>query len=666
MKRIATLLLTLQLGLLAASAQYPVEPFIVWPLAYQGTVTSNGVPLDLPPSRPMDIILRLYDALSGGTQIGATITNSVEVTNGQFTVLLDGWTKTDLAAPALWLEVTLGSGSIGDPLVTLSPRQRMTDLPRAAVAETALTIPASALSVTNIGTNGVDGAILAPGSVQGDKIAAGQVVKSLNGLTDGVTLTASEGLALSTAGNTITLGLLPPWCPPWCLIGNAGTLAPPPQYCASSMSSYNFMGTTDLQPLELRVNKWRALRLEPTTATTAPNVIGGYCANFVAAGAYSATIGGGGSDSNPNQVWENYGTIGGGSSNYVSAGANWATIGGGFVNVASGIYATIGGGSGNVTSGGAPTIAGGHLNAAGDHAAVGGGFQNTASGTLSTIAGGGAHYATGGNSTIGGGEGNKAFAFGSTVAGGYGHYATGIGSIVGGGAFNNANSLLSTISGGGTNYAGADYATIGGGSGNSIQTDSTAATIGGGAGNLVATNAPYASIGGGESNTATTALQASTASYGQQAHASGQFANPGDAQGSLYVSRNITTNDTWTELFLDGLTERMVVPVNGTWTFQTLVVARDNHAWDYSSAGWRIEGVVEAYSNSAGDHRIQVLCQTITPLCSDQPGWAVTAVIWGGVGLNPHGLSIQVKGNSLPTYPVRWVATTRTSEVTNP
>ena len=180
MKKITTLLFTLQLGLLAASAQqtnFGWEPVVVWPLAYQGTVTSNGVPLDLPPSRPMDIILRLYDALSGGTQIGATITNSVEVTNGQFTVLLDGWTKTDLAAPALWLEVALGSGSIGDPLVTLSPRQRMTDLPRAAVAETALTIPASALSVTNIGTNGVDGAILAPGSVQGDKIAAGQVVK---------------------------------------------------------------------------------------------------------------------------------------------------------------------------------------------------------------------------------------------------------------------------------------------------------------------------------------------------------------------------------------------------------------------------------------------------------------------------------------------------------
>ena len=73
--------------------------------------------------------------------------------------------------------------------------------------------------------------------------------------------------------------------------------------------------------------------------------------------------------------------------------------------------------------------------------------------------------------------------------------------------------------------------------------------------------------------------QALTRSYGQQAYASGQFANQGDAQGSLYISRIKTTDNNLTELFLDGIGpngQRMNVPQNGTWTFQILITARDN------------------------------------------------------------------------------------------
>ena len=65
----------------------------------------------------------------------------------------------------------------------------------------------------------------------------------------------------------------------WKLAGNAGTTA-----------GANFVGTTDNQPLELKVNGIRALRLEPASGT--PNVVGGAPDNSVA-GTVGTFIGGG-------------------------------------------------------------------------------------------------------------------------------------------------------------------------------------------------------------------------------------------------------------------------------------------------------------------------------------------------------------------------------------
>ena len=76
------------------------------------------------------------------------------------------------------------------------------------------------------------------------------------------------------------------------------------------MPGTNFLGTTDNQALELRVNGQRALRLEPNA--TSPNLIGGYSANWLASGVSGATIGGGGTASYLNRVTDDYGTVGGG------------------------------------------------------------------------------------------------------------------------------------------------------------------------------------------------------------------------------------------------------------------------------------------------------------------------------------------------------------------
>jgi hypothetical protein len=45
-----------------------------------------------------------------------------------------------------------------------------------------------------------------------------------------------------------------------------------------------------------------------------------------------------------------------------------------------------------------------------------------------------------------------------------------------------------------------------------------------------------------------------------QAHASGQFSAKGDAQRARFVLRNKTTDDTPTELFLDGASARLTIP----------------------------------------------------------------------------------------------------------
>ncbi len=134
----------------------------------------------------------------------------------------------------------------------------------------------------------------------------------------------------------------------WLLTGNTG---------ANPASGY-FLGTLDNNPVELHVNGYRALRLEPGGGT--PNVIGGSAVNTVVS-AFGATIGGG--DYNTNSA--NSGTIAGGTHNLASGqsstvsggagnnatGTGWATVGGGSANTASGLTATVPGGQNNIAAG---------------------------------------------------------------------------------------------------------------------------------------------------------------------------------------------------------------------------------------------------------------------------------------------------------------------------
>src|SRR5712691_5150240 len=84
---------------------------------------------------------------------------------------------------------------------------------------------------------------------------------------------------------------------------------------ARTVPGRDFLGTSDTQPLELRVNGQRALRLEPN-AGEGPNVIGGSAHNVVDAGVMGATVGGGGGTvadlPYTNRVAADFGTVSGG------------------------------------------------------------------------------------------------------------------------------------------------------------------------------------------------------------------------------------------------------------------------------------------------------------------------------------------------------------------
>ncbi|HEY5909899.1 MAG TPA: tail fiber domain-containing protein [Verrucomicrobiae bacterium] len=104
----------------------------------------------------------------------------------------------------------------------------------------------SSLNGASLTPGTVGGAALQPNSVTADKVAAGQVVKSLNSLRDDVTLAPGANVTLTPSGQTLTLASPTDWH----IGGNAGTTP-----------GTDFLGTTDNQPLTFKVNNYPTLVL---------------------------------------------------------------------------------------------------------------------------------------------------------------------------------------------------------------------------------------------------------------------------------------------------------------------------------------------------------------------------------------------------------------------
>lgn len=335
----------------------------------------------------------------------------VALTQGRFLLSIDPGAEV-FTGPERFLQLRVRRAGESS-FTTLLPRQKITAAPyaqHAADADFAATVAPGSVGTTQ----------LAAGAVGTAQVDANQVQRRITGACvapQSIRQIAQDG-SVSCVSPAVTS---------WNLSGNAGTSA-----------SY-FLGTTDAQPLQLRVNNRRVARFEVLGLDT--NVLMGIADNVIDAGVRGATIGGGGSNTNSriNRVTDDYGTVGGGQDNVAgdSSGTTTdainATVSGGSANTASGTNSTVGGGSSNTASGSRGTIGGGGFNtASGESSTVGGGSSNRASGSYSHVGGGNTNYAIGQYSTVGGGYENVALGLRSTVSGGQHNCAGGNYSWAGG------------------------------------------------------------------------------------------------------------------------------------------------------------------------------------------------------------------------------------------
>jgi hypothetical protein len=195
----------------------------------------------------------------------------------------------------------------------------------------------------------------------------------------------------------------------------------------------------------------------------------------------------------------------------------------------------------------------------------------------------------------------------------------------------------STIGGGSGNTASLDFCTVGGGWHNTVSGSSS--TVGGGGSNTA--SGPLSTIGGGE--------HALADKYGQNAYASGRFANEGDAQTSLFVVRNTTTNGTATGLYLDdNASFQMTLNDQDVWTFRAIVTGSSNDHSNYGS--YIVTGFI--HRNGA---TTTIAGVTTTTVAETSAGYDATAVVSG------NALVIRVTGDGTNT--MRWVARVEVSQL---
>ena len=393
---------------------------------YQGQLRDA----DQPASGSYDLRAVLYTADVGGSQVGPIVSvPAVAVANGVFTTELD-FGAGAFNGEARWVELAVRRA--GAPGFTrLDPRQAITPAPFAQFALTPAGPKGDPGATGANGAAGPKGDAGLPGTTgpQGLQGLSGAKGEPGSGGLQGLPGLKGDSGAPGPKGDTGLTGATGPQGPPgsadaWSRVGSAGTTA-----------GVNFLGTTDNQPLEVKVNNARVLRIEPNA--TSPNMIGGWQGNLVSPGVFGASIGGGGAGifaelGSSNVVSDHFGVVAGGaynqagSANADRADAYFATVGGGFHNAAKGASSTIGGGSDNSASSSFSTIAGGVLNSASKYGdTVGGGSLNTASGGNATVEGGDRNTASAENATVGGGVGNTASGYGATVPGGYHNLAKG-------------------------------------------------------------------------------------------------------------------------------------------------------------------------------------------------------------------------------------------------
>lgn len=506
--------------------------------SYQGQLVRDGAPV----SDTCSFTATLFDAATGGTQVGNRQTlSAIPVTGSLFTLHLDFGTNV-FTGPARYLE--LGVRCSDDAATsTLAGRARIDAVPYAQFAESAVAAQTAAFA-QEVDPAFTDARYWRHG---GNTAPNPAVLGTTNPLS--LTFVVSNTAALRlfpnvTAPNLIggaptnqldsadLLGVV--------IAGGAGntaslsyaTISGGENNTASSFASTVSGGSNNT-----------ASSAQSTVSGGTGNTASGYVSvvgggiNNTASSAWS-TIGGG----QNNQNSSTSGTISGGENNTAGGGA-MATVGGGRNNTASAADSTVSGGAQNTASSTAGTVGGGNLNtASGSYAAISGGSNNSASGQYAVVGGGNTNSASAGYATVAGGNANLANTTSATVAGGQNNQASAFAAFVGGGENNQAAGIASVIAGGQNNQAGIFVSSVGGGSGNTAS--GPLSTIPGGEGNLA--SEPYSFAAGRRAQAvhqgafvwadATNADFASTAANQFRARATGGVTFITAADGSAGVS----------------------------------------------------------------------------------------------------------------------------------
>jgi len=113
----------------------------------------------------------------------------------------------------------------------------------------------------------------------------------------------------------------------------------------------------------------------------------------------------------------------------------------------------------------------------------------------------------------------------------------------------------------------------------------------------------------------------------------------------------MTADTTATELYLDGVSERLILPANRTLAFEMYIVGRRD-AFS-QSAGYHFRGVIKNDNGTTAFSPSPVMFT----LGEDNPAWDVTITASDAY----DALIIQVYGSENAN--IRWVATVHTVEV---
>ncbi|HEX2836854.1 MAG TPA: hypothetical protein VHN77_01870 [Phycisphaerales bacterium] len=385
---------------------------------YQGELQNGGTPVD----GAHDLRFRLYDALASGTQLGTTLcVDNVQVVGGKFTVQLDFGSQFAGQQRFLDIQVRPDTGldcSNATGYTLLTPRQSLTASPYASYAPSAGAAATATTATNATQLNGQSAGFyqnasnLTAGTIPDARMASNVVRTNFSNSFTGTNVftgfTTFSGAVQSTNPASVYIGDGSGLNGLWKMGGNSAT-----------DPATHFIGTTDGQPFNVRVDNRRTVTISPAYGTYGPEPIftaqanHGADTNFITPGLLGATICGGGlntynnatlGETVRNSVLSHLGTVVGGFGNKIGTFSNSGFVGAGEFNTVSGYAGVVGGGVQNTASGERSVVAGGWGNQATNiRATVGGGVNNTASGDHSTVAGGYNNTASGGSAFVPGG-----------------------------------------------------------------------------------------------------------------------------------------------------------------------------------------------------------------------------------------------------------------------